>query len=251
MGQLRGKIRELPEQQESSSRLLRRLRRTSATRRTTALDTGRGRHGSSSGTTGAAQQAWDSARTWGRDDTTGEGGEQARARAVVGTLKALAQQRPDAVTLLDGFPDAALDTWPAPVPEAVRVVLRETGGLEADGIPYAFGPRGTPHGRRPFADGHWTLGEPHWGQGSLTVGPGGGWRADWSRSRPSGRTTNRKPPSRPRRSPAGSSPSPNGSPTLARWRNGPCPRSSSSPSVGRDRRERGDGRRAGGTGRPG
>ncbi|OEJ23607.1 hypothetical protein AR457_02935 [Streptomyces agglomeratus] len=101
-----------------------------------------------------------------------------RARAVVAALRSSAARRPD-IALLDGFTDAELDAWPVPVPEAVRVVLRDTGGLEAGGVRYVFGPRGDSHGRRPFADGHWTLGELTWGQGSLLVGVGGEQRSDW------------------------------------------------------------------------
>lgn len=102
-----------------------------------------------------------------------------RARAAVAALRALAARRPDDIALLEGFTDAELDAWPVPVPEAVRVVLRETGGLQAGGFPYVFGPRGGSHGRRPFADGHWTLGQLNWGQGSLLVGVDGERRSDW------------------------------------------------------------------------
>ncbi|MCX4545654.1 hypothetical protein [Streptomyces sp. NBC_01565] len=95
-----------------------------------------------------------------------------RARAAVDALRELARERPDEVELLDGFTDAELDAWPVEVPEAVRIVLREAGGLETEDDEYAFGPRG----RQVFGDGYWALGEPDFGEGSLIVGTGSG---DW------------------------------------------------------------------------
>ncbi|MFD7032410.1 hypothetical protein ACFWAR_30710 [Streptomyces sp. NPDC059917] len=86
--------------------------------------------------------------------------------AALAALRALAAERPGEVELLAGFRDRDLDTWPVPVPEAVRVVLREVGGLEVDDVRLEFGPYGTPR----FPDGCWTLSEIHGGEGSLIVG---------------------------------------------------------------------------------
>ncbi|MFD3546693.1 hypothetical protein ACFWUW_13975 [Streptomyces sp. NPDC058655] len=94
------------------------------------------------------------------------------ASAVVRALKELARDRADEVELFDGFTDAAMDGWSVPVPEEVRVVLREIGGMETQEHEYRFGPRG----REVFGDGYWTLGELDFGEGSLIVGLGAaGW----------------------------------------------------------------------------
>ncbi|MBT2546281.1 hypothetical protein J7E99_37875 [Streptomyces sp. ISL-44] len=94
------------------------------------------------------------------------------AAAVVRALRELARVRADEVELFDGFTDAELDDWAVPVPEDVRVVLRQIGGLETEEHEYRFGPRG----RAVFADGYWTLGELDFGEGSLIVGVGScGW----------------------------------------------------------------------------
>ncbi|MFD3802948.1 hypothetical protein ACFWTC_04795 [Streptomyces sp. NPDC058619] len=90
------------------------------------------------------------------------------ASAAVRALKELAQQRADEVELFDGFTDAELDGWKVPVPDDVRTVLREIGGLETEEHEYRFGPRG----RAVFGDGYWTLGEIDFGEGSLIVGVG-------------------------------------------------------------------------------
>ncbi|MER5729807.1 hypothetical protein ABT084_15950 [Streptomyces sp. NPDC002138] len=108
----------------------------------------------------------------------------ADGHAALAALRALADRRPDDVELLDGFRDADLDAWPVHVPEAVRIVLRETGGLEVDDVRIEFGPHGKPH----FTDGCWILGELDAGEGSLIVGVpeadgrdevGGGGCDDW------------------------------------------------------------------------
>lgn len=90
----------------------------------------------------------------------------------VRALKELARERPDELELFEGFTDAELDGWAVAVPEEVRGVLREIGGLETQDHEYRFGPRG----REVFADGCWTLGETDFGEGSLIVGVGAaGW----------------------------------------------------------------------------
>ncbi|MFB7268471.1 hypothetical protein ACFCXH_41025, partial [Streptomyces nojiriensis] len=90
----------------------------------------------------------------------------------VRALKELARERPDELELFEGFTDAELDGWAVAVPEEVRGVLREIGGLETEDHEYRFGPRG----REVFADGCWTLGETDFGEGSLIVGVGAaGW----------------------------------------------------------------------------
>ncbi|MGW7139260.1 hypothetical protein [Streptomyces xanthophaeus] len=88
------------------------------------------------------------------------------ASATVRHLKELAQERPGEVELLEGFTEAEMDGWTVAVPEEVRIVLREIGGVESDDHAYSFGPRG----RERFDDGHWTLGEVDFGEGSLIVG---------------------------------------------------------------------------------
>ncbi|OKK17402.1 hypothetical protein AMK16_21415 [Streptomyces sp. CB00455] len=94
------------------------------------------------------------------------------AAAAVRALKQLARQRPDEVELFEGFTEAELDGWPVPVPEGVRVVLREIGGVDTGDHEYRFGPRG----RAVFDDGYWTLGELDFGEGSLIVATGAdGW----------------------------------------------------------------------------
>ncbi|MCX5307853.1 MULTISPECIES: hypothetical protein [Streptomyces] len=90
----------------------------------------------------------------------------------VRALRELARERPDELELFEGFTDAELDGWAVAVPEEVRGVLREIGGLETEDHEYRFGPRG----REVFADGCWTLGETDFGEGSLIVGVGAaGW----------------------------------------------------------------------------
>ncbi|MCP9956708.1 hypothetical protein [Streptomyces sudanensis] len=106
------------------------------------------------------------------------GRAEARVRAAeaVAALRSLAARRPDDVALLDGFPDAELDAWPVPVPEAVRTVLREAGGIAVDGEPYLFGPV------RADGDGLWELGALSCGEGAVHVGvegAGGAGRDDW------------------------------------------------------------------------
>ncbi|MEV7723500.1 hypothetical protein AB0P15_02050 [Streptomyces sp. NPDC087917] len=92
--------------------------------------------------------------------------------AVVSALRARAAERPEEVVLLDGFTDAELDAWPVEVPEALRRVLREVGGVETEEGEYSFGPRG----RQGFEDGCWTVGGLEFGEGSLLVAAG---RGDW------------------------------------------------------------------------
>ncbi|MEV7563467.1 hypothetical protein [Streptomyces sp. NPDC089795] len=90
----------------------------------------------------------------------------------VRALKELARERPDDLELFEGFTDAELDGWAVAVPEEVRGVLREIGGLGTEDHEYRFGPRG----REVFADGCWTLGETDFGEGALIVGVGAtGW----------------------------------------------------------------------------
>ncbi|WP_405532750.1 hypothetical protein OG592_35760 [Streptomyces avidinii] len=91
-----------------------------------------------------------------------------QAAQAVRALRKLAQERPDELELFEGFTDAELDGWAVAVPEEVRVVLREIGGLETEDHEYRFGPRG----RERFMDGCWTLGETDFGEGSLIVGVG-------------------------------------------------------------------------------
>ncbi|MEU9800639.1 hypothetical protein [Streptomyces sp. NPDC051000] len=92
--------------------------------------------------------------------------------AVVGALRELARERSGEVELLDGFTDSELDSWAVEVPEALRIVLREVGGVRTEESEFVFGPRG----RQVFADGHWTLGDLDYGEGSLIIGAGNG---DW------------------------------------------------------------------------
>lgn len=92
-----------------------------------------------------------------------------QAAEAVRALRELAQERPDELELFEGFTDAELDGWAVAVPEEVRAVLREIGGLETEDHEYRFGPRG----RESFTDGCWTLGETDFGEGSLIVGVGG------------------------------------------------------------------------------
>ncbi|MFF4318985.1 hypothetical protein [Streptomyces sp. NPDC001568] len=97
-----------------------------------------------------------------------------RARRVVGALRELAREQPYGAELLTGFPDAEMDSWAVVVPEPVRIVLREIGGVRTEEDEYAFGPRG----RQVFADGYWTLGAPDFGEGSLIVAVGSGTAGD-------------------------------------------------------------------------
>ncbi|CAM5661922.1 hypothetical protein SAVIM338S_06796 [Streptomyces avidinii] len=53
----------------------------------------------------------------------------------VAELRELAARQPGFVVLAEGATDAVLDTWPVPVPEDVRVVLREIGGVTVTGLP--------------------------------------------------------------------------------------------------------------------
>ncbi|MFE5806788.1 hypothetical protein [Streptomyces sp. NPDC056491] len=95
-----------------------------------------------------------------------------QAAKAVRALRVLAQERPQELELFEGFTDTELDGWAVAVPEDVRVVLREIGGLETADHEYHFGPRG----RETFADGCWTLGETDFGAGSLITGVGAaGW----------------------------------------------------------------------------
>ncbi|MFJ8648439.1 hypothetical protein ACIRNI_20260 [Streptomyces sp. NPDC093546] len=81
-----------------------------------------------------------------------------QARTAVDTLRAR-----EGVELLDGIPDPELDGWPIAIPEAVRAVLREVGGVRVGRERYDFTPRGLDAGR--------------WGTGDVVVGVGGG--EDW------------------------------------------------------------------------
>ncbi|WP_405497452.1 hypothetical protein [Streptomyces sp. NBC_00096] len=94
------------------------------------------------------------------------------AAQVVVAFRELERERPGEIELLAGFTDAELDAWPVEVPDALRTVLREIGGVETEDVQFSFGPRG----RQVFADGGWTLGELDFGEGSLIVGAGAG---DW------------------------------------------------------------------------
>lgn len=60
--------------------------------------------------------------------------EDAPHRAVA-ELRELAAGFPDFVVLAAGRTDAELDAWPVPVPEDVRAVLREIGGVTVTGLP--------------------------------------------------------------------------------------------------------------------
>jgi hypothetical protein len=95
-----------------------------------------------------------------------------RARAALERLRELAA---GGAAVDGGFTDAEMDGWAAEVPEAVRIVLREIGGIEVAGLPLAFGPRG----REKFAAGYWTLGELAYEEGALIVGVDGEGREDW------------------------------------------------------------------------
>lgn len=57
----------------------------------------------------------------------------------VRALRELARERPDELELFEGFTDAELDGWAVAVPEEVRGVLREIGGLETEDHEYRFG----------------------------------------------------------------------------------------------------------------
>ncbi|MFJ3162823.1 hypothetical protein [Streptomyces kanasensis] len=56
-------------------------------------------------------------------------------RRAVAELRALAAELPDRVRLEPGCSDRAMDAWPVPVPEDVRTVLREIGGVLVEGAP--------------------------------------------------------------------------------------------------------------------
>lgn len=63
-------------------------------------------------------------------------------REAVSSLHRLAAELPDQAEVFPGFSDEAMDAWPVPVPEDVRVLLRQVGGLELfqSGFPWCFGP---------------------------------------------------------------------------------------------------------------
>ncbi|MFJ8547017.1 hypothetical protein ACIRFH_34615 [Streptomyces sp. NPDC093586] len=58
----------------------------------------------------------------------------AAARAV-SLLRSLAEEFPGFVRLAPGCTDEEMDAWPVTVPEDIRGVLREIGGVEAEGMP--------------------------------------------------------------------------------------------------------------------
>ncbi|MFG2295697.1 hypothetical protein [Streptomyces sp. NPDC048603] len=105
----------------------------------------------------------------------GEARERIRARAEE-VLRALREN--DAVRLLDGFGTEELDGWELDLPPAVRRILLETGGIEADGERYVFGPRRT-HRISPFHQGTWELGYLDETEAPLIVGVDGEGRDDW------------------------------------------------------------------------
>ncbi|MEV3993712.1 hypothetical protein AB0J57_32960 [Streptomyces sp. NPDC049837] len=65
---------------------------------------------------------------------------------------AISALRARGLELRDGIPDSELDRWPVPVPEAVRAVLRETGGVRDGRASYVFGPEG-------LTGGQWRIGD--------------------------------------------------------------------------------------------
>ncbi|RST14038.1 hypothetical protein E2C00_23875 [Streptomyces sp. WAC05374] len=83
-----------------------------------------------------------------------------QARAASATLRARG------LDVLGGIPDSELDQWPVAVPEAVRAVLREIGGVRDGDARYEFGPD-------HLADGQWWIGDVADDGTSLTVGVGG------------------------------------------------------------------------------
>ncbi|MGC2998806.1 hypothetical protein ACPF8X_10650 [Streptomyces sp. G35A] len=66
------------------------------------------------------------------------------ARLAVTELRALAAAHPDLVTLDEGCTDADMDAWPTPVPDDVRTVLREIGGVHMPGLPSLMLRHGAP-----------------------------------------------------------------------------------------------------------
>ncbi|ORT58041.1 hypothetical protein [Streptomyces sp. CB03238] len=82
---------------------------------------------------------------------------------------AVAALRARGLDILDGIPDTDLDRWPVSVPEEVRVVLREIGGVREGDVRYEFGPGS-------FAGERWWLGDFPDDGTSLIVGVGG---ANW------------------------------------------------------------------------
>lgn len=82
---------------------------------------------------------------------------------------AISALRARGLEVLDGIPGTELDRWPVTVPEAVRVVLREIGGVQVGDVRYEFG-------REGFTSGQWWVGQFPGGGESLVVGVGG---ADW------------------------------------------------------------------------
>ncbi|MER7109782.1 hypothetical protein [Streptomyces sp. NPDC000229] len=81
---------------------------------------------------------------------------------------AIAALRARGLELLDGIPDSELDGWPVAVPEPVRAVLREIGGVREGAVRYTFGPR--------FADEQWAVGDFPDDGTALVVGVRG---AEW------------------------------------------------------------------------
>ncbi|MEU7283212.1 hypothetical protein AB0A69_31220 [Streptomyces sp. NPDC045431] len=55
-------------------------------------------------------------------------------RRAVTELRALAADHPDLVTLEPGCTDEEMDSWPVPVPEDIRTVLRAIGGVRMPGL---------------------------------------------------------------------------------------------------------------------
>ncbi|MFF5445669.1 hypothetical protein [Streptomyces sp. NPDC012888] len=84
----------------------------------------------------------------------------------------------DRVKPLDGFTAEQLDGWQVDLPEVVRRILLEVGGVEADDVRYEFGPRRT-YRISLFRHGTWELGYLEEAEAPLLVGVDGSGRQDW------------------------------------------------------------------------
>ncbi|PBC66102.1 hypothetical protein BX265_8591 [Streptomyces sp. TLI_235] len=89
----------------------------------------------------------------------------------------LALRGAEGIELLDGFSEEEMDGWPVPVPEAVREVLREVGGVRADDEEHEFGPRRL--SSSSFAGGHWEIGSYLATEHTVYVAVGAPGAADW------------------------------------------------------------------------
>jgi hypothetical protein len=82
---------------------------------------------------------------------------------VVTVLREAAAKAPEgAVRLLPGLADEAMDSWNVPVPEDIRAILRQVGGLRiGDDDGPAPDPVATPQDREDFTPDHQLNGAQH------------------------------------------------------------------------------------------